>query len=211
VVEPASPGAQAGAAGKRQDEGLQKINLKLHLEAPGLDADFLLAVFGRWREEKDQEIVDLADYAHVEEGPGVLLISHRWHFGLDFADGKPGLFYGTRKGLEGPPAARLATALEGLIAKSRRLATEKEFPPAARARCGEIEVVLNDRLLAPNTDASHAVWGPAVAEVFGKLYAPAAVAIEPEKDPARRLAYAVRAAVAGWTLDTLAGKAGGLP
>ena len=62
--------------------GLQRFDLKLHLDGPSdFDSDqaddALLAIFGEWRLEEGEEIIDLADYSHVPEGPGVLLISKR--------------------------------------------------------------------------------------------------------------------------------------
>jgi len=176
------------------DPGLQKINVKLFLDAPpGFESDFLLEIFGRWRLETGEEIVDLADYAHVEDGPGCLLISHRWHFGIDFAKGRPGLYYATRKGLSGGPYERFLQALAGLAQKSGRLLGEKEFPGSVKPRCGELEIVLNDRLLAPNTDPVDKELRPGLEKVIQKLYGPGAARVERERDPGRRLGYTIEA------------------
>src|SRR5688572_23843172 len=114
-------------------EGLQKIDLKLLLEGPpGLDPDFLLAIFGRWRLEQGQEIVDLADYAHVDRGPSCILISHRWHFGVTFTEGEPGLLYSARKGLSGTDEDRVLGAARALVTLARRLIAEPEFPREVR-------------------------------------------------------------------------------
>jgi hypothetical protein len=194
----------------RADDGFQKINVKLFLEAsPRLDTDFLLAVFGRWRLEEGEDIVDLADYAHVEEGPGCLLVSHRWHFGLDFSGGEPGLFYSTRKGLTGSAAAKFREAFRGLLRKSTRLLREKEFPAGVKPRPGDLEVVLNDRLLTPNTDAADALLRPDLLRVVETLYKPGGADVKREQDPARRLGYRIRARDARpETLESLAGRLG---
>lgn len=182
------------AVESRPDPGLQKINVKLFLDAPpGFDSDPLLEIFGRWRLETGEEIVDLADYAHVDDGPGCLLISHGWHFGIDFAGGKPGLYYSTRKGLSGAPSERFHQALAGLVQKSRRLLAEKELPRSVRPRCGELEFVLNDRLLAPNTDSADQELRPGLETLLRKLYGPGAAKLEREKDPGRRLGYRIDA------------------
>ena len=186
------------AADSIPEPGLQKINIKLFLDAPtGFDSDFLLEVFGRWRLETGEEIVDLADYAHVDDGPGCLLISHRWHFGIDFSGGKSGLYYSTRKGLSGGAYERFLQAFAGLIQKSRRLLAEKELPRSVKPRCGELEIVLNDRIIAPNTDPVDAELRPALEKVLEKLYGRGGSRIEREKDPSRRLGYSIHSPSAG--------------
>jgi hypothetical protein len=194
----------------RPDDGFQKINVKLFLDAPPrFDSDFLLAVFGRWRLEEGEDIVDLADYAHVDEGPGCLLVSHRWHFGVDFSGGEPGLFYSTRKGLTGSAEAKLAEAVRGLLRKGIRLLGEKEFPAGVKPRPGDLEIVLNDRLLTPNTGAAEAALRPDLLKVVEKLYGPGGADIEREKDPARRLGWRIRARdPRAPTLEALAGRLG---
>ncbi|MBI4606133.1 MAG: hypothetical protein HY721_29555 [Planctomycetes bacterium] len=198
-----SPGTPAGTPaggppGAAERSGIQKINVKLPLDAPrAFENDVLLAIFGRWRLEQGEEIIDLADYAHVDHGPGCLLVSHRWHFGIDNSEGVPGLFFSTRKGLSGSPAERFAQAIRGLLEKGRRLLGEADFPQGVRPRCGELEVVLNDRLLAPNDDDADRDLRPALETVLARLYGQGAWSLERERDPGRRLAYRVRAKGAG--------------
>jgi len=171
-------------------EGLQKIDLKLLLEGPaGLDPDFLLAIFGRWRLEEGQEIVDLADYAHVDHGPSCILISHRWHFGVTFAGGEPGLLYSTRKGLAGTDEERLLAAARGLVALGRRLVAEPEFPRDIRPDPGRIDVVFNDRTIVRNDAAGDARFRPAVEALGIRLHGPGAYALRKEPEPKKRLGY----------------------
>ncbi len=58
---------------------------------PDFQLDPFLAIFGRWRQDKTHpaEWVDLADYAHMAEGPGILLAGHQGNFVVDRA--RPGL------------------------------------------------------------------------------------------------------------------------
>jgi hypothetical protein len=181
----------------KEREGFQKLELKLHLErAEGHDAetvsDRLLVVFGRWRLEEGEEIIDLEDYAHVPQGPGVILVSHRFHLGIDWGGGQPGLFYSTRKGLHGTLLERIQSAARGLLEKGRRLLREAEISPCFTPRAGDLEVIANDRLLFPNSSAGDSAFRPALEDVARKLYGEGAV-IEREPDPARRLGYRVRA------------------
>lgn len=185
--------------------GLQKINVKMAIDAPSdLDLDVLLTIFGRWRLEEGEEVIDLADYAHVDQGPGCLLVSHRWQFGIDQGGGEVGLFYSTRKDLKGSLAERFAQAIRGLVTKSARLLAEEEFPRTAKASCGRLEVIANDRLLLPNTDASDAAVRPELDTTFGRLYGADSFQVERETDPSRRLGYKVLAkSASGLSLDDL--------
>lgn len=184
-------------------EGLQKIDLKLPLHAPGrIRSEFILDVFGRWRLEPDQEIIDLADYAHVPEGPGCILVSHRGHFGVDFEEGRAGLFLSTRKGLSGAPADRVAAALRTLLETSRRLLADSATPRDIRPDLSSLVITFNDRLQAPNTDASDAIWRPAVEATIRRLHGEAKATIERAAAPGSRLSYRVFAPGArGLTLE----------
>jgi hypothetical protein len=200
VSEPPRPEKAASPAAPPERQGLQRLDLKLFAAlaaASDMDdvSDRVLAVFGRWRLEEGEEIVDLADYAHVPDGPGVILISHRWQFGIDWAGGAPGFFYSSRKGLSGTFTARLAQALRGLLARSERLVREPEMEGALRARAGELDIVVNDRLHFPNGDAADREVRPAVDAVVRALYGGAPGEVNRESDPGRRLGYRVRVQV----------------
>lgn len=185
--------------------GLQKINVKLFADVTAdTDYDLLLSIFGRWRLEQSEEIMDLADYAHVDHGPNYLLVGHRWHFGMDLADGRPAFLLSTRKGLSGTPADRIRQALRLLFEKAQRLLAEPDAPRSLRPRCGDLEIVLNDRLLAPNVPATALEWGPAVEEALASIYSPRVAKVWIEQDPARRLGW--RASTSGGaelTIDDL--------
>lgn len=182
---------------------LQKINVKFGIDAPAdADWDSLLNIFSRWRLEDGEEILDLADYSHVPEAPSIILVSKRWQLGVDFsrgsgggrAGGWAGLFYASRKGLEGNLCARLRSVVTSALGKFQRLAGEKEFPPGVKILCGELDIVFNDRLLFPNNDELDALVRPAVEETLASLYDDADCELEREGDPGRRLAYCARAA-----------------
>jgi hypothetical protein len=118
--------------------------------------------------------------------------------------GGPALFYSTRKGLSGGLAERIAQAIAGLLARAQRLAADPDFPRGAAPRCGELEVILNDRLQAPNTDAMDAQVRPALDQVLRRLYGESGIRVEREKDPSRRLSYRVHAVASGLTLAEMA-------
>jgi len=191
-------------------EGLQKINVKISLEVPSdFDYDVLLAIFGRWRLEEGEKIIDLADYLHVPEGPGCLLVSHLWQFGIDLGDGQPGLFYSSRMGLSGEAQERFTKVIRDCVEKSKRLLGESDIPQTIRPRWDEIEVIANDRVLAPNTDEIDELLRPGLTATLDRFYGTDGFTIEREKDPSLRLGYRVKAESAdGLTFDEVLSRLG---
>lgn len=186
-------------------EGLQKVNVKIPLEAPGdFNYAVVLDIFGRWRLEEGEEIIDLADYLHVPDGPGCLLVSQRWHFGIDLGDGRPGLFFSSRKGLQGAMDARFRQVIRSCLEKGKRLLAESEIPGSVRPRLDEIDIVVNDRVLAPNTQEVDDILTPAISAALDRLYGEGGYDLRREEDPALRAGYFVRAKTAdGLTFDGL--------
>jgi hypothetical protein len=133
---------------------LQHLDLKLPLEQPAHPPwDALIPVFHRWVREQVAEglLIDVADYRHLAAGPGLLVIGHEANFGLDLAGGRPGLRYTRKVALPGGPAAQLAAGLRALRLARERLEQEPTLPEPFRFNRGELELRINDRLLAPNT------------------------------------------------------------
>ena len=179
-------------------EGLQKLDIKLYLTlAAGLTQDEvwtrLIAVFGRWRHDEGEELVDLQDYAHVPNGPGIVLVSKRWVLSIDWSGGQPGVLLSTRRQLEGTLSERFVQATRLLLEKSLRLLAEEELKDVVKPRCGELSIAVNDRVLFPDADAADAELRPEVEKLVTKLYAGASCEIERASDSGSRLKYRARA------------------
>ena len=68
----------------------QRLGVKWFCEdGTSLDVSRLIPVFHRWVRDKQVEglLIDVADYAHVPDGPGVMLIGHDVDYGLDASVG----------------------------------------------------------------------------------------------------------------------------
>jgi hypothetical protein len=188
---------------------LQRIDLKVLLDAPERQPfDSVLTAFDRWRQEKDapSDWVDLADYAHMEQGPAVLMAGKRERFAVDTNEPGPGLLLQNRRDLDGGLEERFAEAFRRHLRLALRLAGEPEWPAAARPRGGDWIVTLSDRLQFPNTDEADAEARPALVALLDKLFAEG-YDLERDGDPKRRLAYRLRAE-GNPTLAELAAKLG---
>jgi hypothetical protein len=135
---------------------LVRIGAKLYAENPGvIVADDYVPLFHGWIQRRilDGTPIDVADYKHVPDGPGIMLIGHEADRALDYGEGRPGVVYQRKRDAEGTLEERFAAA----IAAVDRTAEEIEGDPAAAGvRFGRDEILLrvNDRLRAPNDDAT---------------------------------------------------------
>src|SRR5262245_37407014 len=102
----------------------QNLTVKLYLADPnGLQAKELIPVFHHWIQEHrvDELMIDVADYTHVHHGPGVMLICHEAHYGLDQGDGRPGLLFSKKRGGAGSLEEQLTVALRKTLVACQHL------------------------------------------------------------------------------------------
>lgn len=138
---------------------------------PELDLGPAIGLFHRLIQSKGLEglLLDVADYAHVPEGPGVVLIGHDIDYGIDLAGGRTGLLV-TRKhfGELSLGEALRDTLRKGLLAMG---AIAKDGALAIRFAPGSFTLQLLDRLAAPNTpeafEAVKAEIAPVLAKALG--------------------------------------------
>ena len=137
---------------------LQHTNVKLFIDpASQLDMAALIPVFHRWIQEDSGQhlpgqelLIDVADYRHVPQGPGVLLIGHEADYALDESEGRRGLLYNCKASQPGNNRDRLRKALSATLRAALRLEADATLPGLRFSR-QELRVLVNDRLLAPNT------------------------------------------------------------
>lgn len=148
----------------------ERLQLKLYLEpSEHFELEALIPVFHRFiREQLIKELlIDVVDYSHVPDGPGVVLIGHGADYYLGALDGAYGLVYSRKRGGPGPEA-RLEDALRRLINAARLL--EQEQSLKWRFKSAELSLRLTDRLHAPNDDATFASTKAEVEALFSKIY-----------------------------------------
>lgn len=173
---------------------LQRINLKLFLDAPEkVPVDALLPIFGQWRENKDHpsQWVDMADYAHIDRGPGVMMIGRQGNLALDLGDPGPGILYANKKGLEGAAEDRILDTFRRTLALASTLIQEPLYPPQLTARPGSWQLVFNDRMETPNSDATDAALRPAIDNALDRIFGAGNYTAVQEKDPLRRYGFMV--------------------
>lgn len=169
----------------------QKVSLKILSDAPvTLNLDPFLKIFGRWRAS---DWVDLADYAHMTRGPGIVLIGHRANFSFDMGTSAPGVLYTSKKDLGGSAEERLRTVFRDCFALTRRLLAEPEFPKDVQLRTGALELAFNDRLETPHAEATDRALRPAVEAVLNQLFGGGGYRLTRQNDAGRRYGFTIEA------------------
>jgi hypothetical protein len=152
----------------------QHINVKIFArEDSTVHWPALIPVFHRWiREQSFPELlIDVADYAHVPAGPGIMIIGHEAHYSVDNRQNRLGLLYIRRAAFEGTNADRIAQAYDGALAAAKKLEQEPEIAGSLRFDERDVEFWVNDRLLAPNTPEVTAEFQREVASFLQERFA----------------------------------------
>ena len=174
---------------------LQRINVKLFTDAgEKITLTPFLDIFARWREDAahPSRWIDLADYAHVVKGPGVMMIGKQGNLGLDLADPGPGILYANKQDLEGTTEDRLMETFRRCLSLTAALSSEPEYPKDLSPRPGFWELSFNDRLETPNTDETDRQLRPAIEATIGRLFGADQTLIR-EADPKRRYGFVIHA------------------
>ena len=178
---------------------LQRIDWKVLVDTPEkYSADPILTVFERWRQETDapEDWVDLADYAHMQRGPKVMMAGKRDHFSLDTNVPGPGLLLQTRKGLTGSVEERFVEAMKRHLKLSVRLTGEPEWPGDLIPQGAHWSVAINDRLGFPNDDATEAALKSGLTAALDRIFGVEGYTLTRDADPQRRYGYAIQAKTA---------------
>jgi len=156
-----------------------KLQLKLFVERNGHhpESEAFIPVFHRWIKDHvlAELVIDVANYAHVPKGPGVVLIGHTGDYYLDDAEGRFGLLYSRKRGLA---SATFEARLEDLFRRTLYAASllEKEAPVSPvgaaplRFATNELLFRVNDRLAAPPGDETFGALRPGLEVMARRLF-----------------------------------------
>jgi hypothetical protein len=182
---------------------LQKIAVKVFAAEPNDPplADFI-AVFHGWIQASDGVYHDVADYSHMQAGPGIVLVANDATLSIDETDSRRGLVYARKSPLHGSNEEKLKVVLRSALENCLRL--ERQLTLGGKVNfCGdELLISINDRLLAPNTDESFQAIKPEIEATVRSLYRSVEVFFDRDEDPRKRFNIRIKARRA-FALDEL--------
>jgi hypothetical protein len=182
-----------------------KIDLKVLAATPrspsaggsGVDLRGLIPIFHRWIQESalDELLIDVADYTHVPDGPGVVLVCHDAIYSLDSGSGELGLLYSRRR--ETHPSLheirtldqRLDSVFERALAACARLEREPDLAGALRFPGDRFAIAINDRRV---TRVDAAELESALERLAGRLFAGAMAQVDVAGGDGDRLTATLR-------------------
>ncbi|MEA2709142.1 MAG: hypothetical protein QOF78_1743 [Phycisphaerales bacterium] len=136
-----------------------KISVKFYVEDDSRVAQHeFVPVFHSWIQNHsvpEHMLVDVADYAHVHNGPGTLLVAHEANFYADRLDGRLGLTYSRKHAAPGSFLDGLRQAVTAALEACVRLEDDARLAGKVKFGTGEMTIRIPDRLLAPNTPQTY--------------------------------------------------------
>jgi hypothetical protein len=150
----------------------EKLQIKFFAKPNGaFDLETVVPVFHRFIREHafDELMIDVADYKHVKDGPGVVLVGDANDYYLDEGEGRPGLLFSRKRHGSGPDG-RLREGFARALKACTLLEAAPEFGGTLLFATDEILIRLPDRLNAPNDDAGFTEAASEVGALLDKLY-----------------------------------------
>ena len=150
-----------------------RIGIKVFSAANQPDWGELIAVFQSWIQQQNiagHLLIDVHDYRHIQQGPGILLVGHEGNFSFDLTEGRPGLAYFRKQPLEGSPTDRFATILSTVLSGCSLLENNTTMPYRVRFERKELRIIGNDRLYAPNLPSTFDLLQPVVRDALAQLF-----------------------------------------
>ena len=111
------------------------------------------AVFHRWIQTAavPGRLLDVADYKHVPQGPGMILVGNDGDYGLDLGNGRYGLIYTQKREWQSDSLQeRVRLTWQRALQATALLADDASLDVAFRT--DQVEIAFVDRLNTPNTD-----------------------------------------------------------
>ena len=169
--------------------------MKLLLRDPEtVDLELLIPVFHGWIQGQifEERLHDVADYRHVQESPGLILIGQAADYGVDNTDGRLGVRYNRKAVLDGSNQDRLKQAARAALGACQRLEAESNLN--LRFDGQDLEVFINDRLLAPNREETRQSLKPEFDAFAMELFRGGEYSLSFNTDPRRLLTAFLKAA-----------------
>jgi len=175
---------------------LQKLNVKFFVEQPNAIAltDFI-EIFHSWIQATDGVYHDVADYSHMQAGPGIVLVANDANVSIDESGNRRGLLFSQKAPLAGSNQDKLRQVIRSAMEYCRKLQTEPALRGKLRFSVNEALVSLNDRLLGEDSPAAFEALKSDVEAVAKELFPGATVTGNRDADARRRLSLHIRISV----------------
>ncbi len=180
-----------------------KFNLK---QTPQLQPADILPIFQRWIQEHTVPgmLIDVIDYKHVLEGPGVVLVADEADYAYDLGEGHPGLHYVRKRDLPDSLPAAIRLCFQHALQAARAL--EAEAPGDLVFDFASAKFSFLDRMRYRNRPSIFAAVQAEVADIVAGIYGAPVEVTRVNDDPRRLFALRARLRDGQINLDEIAGR-----
>ena len=156
-----------------------KVFVKKGEDIPPYD---FMPVLQRWIQKHTVPgaLIDVADYSHIHNGPGIILVAHEHNVSVDYGEGRMGLLFHQKQPLDGSLQERMKLCMKYAFTACVELQQEPEFEGRLEFDSGKFLFIVNDRLHAPNDEETN-------GQVHEQLLAAAGSVYDGELDLSRRI------------------------
>jgi hypothetical protein len=166
---------------------LQKLNVKFFVEQPNrIPLTDFIDIFHGWIQATDGIYHDVADYSHMQAGPGIVLVANSANVSIDESENRRGLLFSQKSWIGGSNQEKLRTVFRSALENCRKLEEEAALRGKLRFAANEAEISLNDRLLGTNSKESFEEIKGDLEPFAKQLFDGAQVSFERDSDPRRR-------------------------
>jgi hypothetical protein len=174
--------------GNEGEMDLQKLNIKIFCEQPNsVPLTDFIGIFHGWIQATDGKYHDVADYSHMQAGPGIVLVANDANVSIDETENRRGLLFSQKSRLDGSNPEKLRQVFHSALANCRNLEEEPALRGKLRFAMNEVFISVNDRAIAANSEEEFlqlkAEVDPIAREVFGN----GEISYERSHDPRQRL------------------------
>jgi len=165
-----------------------RISAKIYVDnAEAVDLDKVIPVFHRWIKDGAVPglLIDVADYTHVPDGPGVMLIGHDRDYAVDMGGGRAGMACFRKRIADGSLAERIRVAVHGALKAAAALEANPAPHGSLSFRTDELAIQILDRIETPNTPESFEQVRAATQPLLDELFEGGEITVEPGVDDFR--------------------------
>jgi hypothetical protein len=176
---------------------LQKLNVKFLVAPPdGVPLTRFIEVFHGWIQAGDGDYHDVADYSHMQAGPGIVLVANEANISIDETENRRGLLFNQKRHLSGSNQEKLRTVVAAALENCRKLEAEPALRGKLRFSGNEAVIWVNDRLAGTNSEAFFQELKREIEPFAKQLYGDAVISLERDSDPRKRLHVRIKSSAA---------------
>ena len=167
---------------------LQKLGVKFFVESlSDVPLTRFIDVFHGWIQATDGVYHDVADYSHMQAGPGIVLVADNANVSIDEAENRRGLLFSQKRRLSGSNPEKLRSVVAAALEICRKLEAEPALRGKLRFSANEAVIWVNDRLAGTNNEVSFQELKSEVEPFVKQLYGNAEISFDRYRDPRKRL------------------------